>query len=86
VRPPPAAAELGRPGQIVLAWLLAALARLALLGGPGRPERLVIGCGLLTILAHSLFYAAFFEDPMTWGLAALLVVAARPIGTGIMGR
>ena len=24
------------------------------------------------------FYAAFFEDPLTWGLAALLVACAAP--------
>ena len=42
------------------------------------PERLALGLGLLAIAVHSLFYAAFFEDPLTWGLAALLVACAAP--------
>ena len=33
---------------------------------------------LLAIFVHSLFYAAFFEDPLTWALAALLVACAAP--------
>ena len=54
------------------------LARLALQRGERRPERLALGLGLLAIAVHSLFYAAFFEDPLTWGLAALLVACAAP--------
>jgi hypothetical protein len=29
---------------------------------------------------HSLFYDAFFEDPMTWGLLALAALAVRQAG------
>jgi hypothetical protein len=76
------AAELGLPGLILLGWLLAALALAALRRGPERDARLLLGIGLLVILVHSLFYAAFFEDPLTWGLAALLAATARP---GMMG-
>ena len=45
-------------------------------GPPG--ARLLLGIGLLVILVHSLFYTAFFEDPLTWGLLALLAATARP--------
>jgi hypothetical protein len=72
------ASELGIVGLVLVAWLLAALARLALAAGARRPERLALGLGLLAIFVHSLFYAAFFEDPLTWGLAALLVACAAP--------
>jgi hypothetical protein len=72
------ASELGIVGLALVAWLLTVLTRLALAAGGRRPERLALGLGLLAILVHSLFYAAFFEDPLTWGLAALLVACAAP--------
>jgi hypothetical protein len=72
------ASELGIVGLVLVAWLLTVLARLALARGPARPERLALGLALLAIAVHSLFYAAFFEDPLTWGLAALLVACAAP--------
>ena len=78
VMPLTVASELGIVGLALVGWLLAALARLALARGGCRPERLALGLGLLAILVHSLFYAAFFEDPLTWGLAALLVACAAP--------
>ncbi len=78
VMPLTVASELGIVGLVLVAWLLTVLARLALAEGDRRPERLALGLGLLAILVHSLFYAAFFEDPLTWGLAALLVACAAP--------
>jgi hypothetical protein len=36
----------------------------------------VAGLAFASIFVHSLFYAAFFEDPLTWGLLALAAVAA----------
>jgi hypothetical protein len=77
VMPLTVASELGIVGVGLVAWLLTVLARLALLR-PFRPERLAFGLALLAIFVHSLFYAAFFEDPLTWGLAALLVACAAP--------
>jgi O-antigen ligase len=74
------AAELGFPGLAVLAWLLVAglLAafRRAGRGFEGRAA-LVFGIALGAIAVHSLFYDAFFEDPMTWGLLALGALVAR---------
>ncbi|MDP9257087.1 MAG: O-antigen ligase family protein [Actinomycetota bacterium] len=77
VMPLTVASELGLVGLALVAWLLTVLARLALMR-PFRPERLALGLGLLAIFVHSLFYAAFFEDPLTWGLAALLAACAAP--------
>jgi O-antigen ligase len=78
VMPLTVASELGIVGLALVAWLIVVLARLALQRGARRPERLALGLGLLAIAVHSLFYAAFFEDPLTWGLAALLVACAAP--------
>jgi hypothetical protein len=51
---------------------------------PVRPPRtfeerasVIFGLGLAAIAVHSLFYNAFFEDPMSWGLLALAPLAAR---------
>jgi len=76
------AAELGLPGLALLLWLVGA----ALVTTLRRTSRsfagrmsLIVGLGVLAIFVHSLFYAAFFEDPMTWGLLGLgaLVAAWR---------
>jgi O-antigen ligase len=72
-------AETGVPGLVLFCWLLAAALLLALrrVGGDfvGR-VRLVVGLALGTIAVHSLFYNAFFEDPMAWGLLGLIALAA----------
>jgi O-antigen ligase len=41
----------------------------------GRSLPLVAGLGILAVFCHSLFYNAFFEDPMTWALFGLAVLA-----------
>jgi O-antigen ligase len=68
------AAENGIPGVALLVWLLvAALAvplRRASRSFSGRVS-LIVGLGVLAIAVHSMFYAAFFEDPMMWGLLGL---------------
>jgi hypothetical protein len=38
--------------------------------------RLIAGLGFAAIVVHSLFYNAFFEDPLTWALLAIAAVAA----------
>jgi hypothetical protein len=38
---------------------------------------LATGIVLLAIGVHSLFYADFFEDPMTWALLGLVGLSAR---------
>ena len=71
------AAETGIPGLALLAWLFVAGVLLAFRRAaadlPGRAA-IVFGLILVAIGVHSLFYNAFFEDPMVWaalGLAAL---------------
>jgi putative inorganic carbon (hco3(-)) transporter len=45
-----------------------------------RVAGLAAGLGLTGIVVHSLFYAALFEDPLTWGFLALATLAARQSG------
>ena len=74
------AAETGVPGLALFAWLLVALFRQAFRRA-GRVG-LVAGLGLAAIFCHSLFYNAFFEDPLTWiliGLAALASPLLVPV-------
>jgi O-antigen ligase len=73
------AAETGLPGLALLLWLVAAGVALPLQRASrsfaGRTS-LIVAIALAAITVHSLFYDAFFEDPMTWallGLAALVV-------------
>jgi hypothetical protein len=74
------AAEEGIVGLVLLAWLVAT-AFLATFRGLGRGftsrVSLATGVVLLAIGVHSLFYADFFEDPMTWALLGLVGLASR---------
>jgi putative inorganic carbon (HCO3(-)) transporter len=76
------AAETGAPGFILLAWLAGAAFATIFRRLPytfaGRTV-LAVGLALAAIAVHSLFYDAFFEDPLTWGLLALGVLAAGQI-------
>jgi O-antigen ligase len=74
------AAEEGIVGLALLAWLVAAALLATLRGlGKGFTSRVALATGivLLAIAVHSLFYAAFFEDPMTWALLGLVGLSAR---------
>ncbi len=74
------ASELGVVGLGLLAWLLAAAFLATLRGlGHGFTSRVSLATGivLVAIAVHSLFYAAFFEDPMTWALLGLVGLTAR---------
>jgi hypothetical protein len=74
------AAEEGVPGLLLLAWLVLAALGATLLGlGRGFTSRVSLAAGLLlvAISVHSLFYNAFFEDPMTWAVLGLVGVVAR---------
>jgi O-antigen ligase len=62
------AAEQGAIGLVVyLALLAAALARL-FRGARRVPERAGVAAAFVALLAHSMMYAAFLEDPLTWTL------------------
>jgi hypothetical protein len=74
------AAEEGLVGLALFAWLLGAafVATLRRLGyGFTSRISLAIGLVLVAIAVHSLFYNAFFEDPMMWAALGLVGVAAR---------
>jgi O-antigen ligase len=76
------AAEAGIVGIALFAWLAVAAFLVAFRGvGPDPPlvyvAGLAAGLGLTGIVVHSLFYAALFEDPLTWGFLALATLAAR---------
>ena len=74
------AAEGGIVGLALLAWLVVAALLATLMGlGKGFTSRVALATGivLLAIAVHSLFYAAFFEDPMTWALLGLVGLSSR---------
>jgi hypothetical protein len=76
------AAETGLVGFVLFAWLLVAAMLVAFRKGvdgsdPAARTRVIAGVCLVAIAVHSLFYNAFFEDPMTWGLLALAAISAR---------
>jgi putative inorganic carbon (HCO3(-)) transporter len=68
------AAELGVPGLALFVWFVGAALwlpfRRASRSFAGRVS-LSLGLALLAIVVHSLFYNAFFEDPMSWALVGL---------------
>jgi O-antigen ligase len=70
------AAELGVIGILIYLVFLVGATR-AFLSLAARSRALAIGLAavFLTLLVHSLFYAGFFEDPITWGVLALAAAA-----------
>jgi O-antigen ligase len=79
------AAETGFPGFALLIWLVAAaiLTALRLAGKRRLTGRvgLFVALGITAIAVHSLFYDAFFEDPMTWGLFAFVALTAAAVAS-----
>jgi putative inorganic carbon (HCO3(-)) transporter len=82
------AAEQGAPGLV--AYLVLVLVSLRLLFGglgplSGRdpPARLVtrafLAAAFAALVFHTLLYAAFLEDPITWTLLAIGIVLLRPV-------
>jgi O-antigen ligase len=73
-------AETGIVGLVLFAWLLVAAFLLAFRGVASSfagQVSLILGVVLAAIGVHSLFYNAFFEDPMVWGALGLAAVTAR---------
>jgi putative inorganic carbon (hco3(-)) transporter len=65
-------AELGLVGFALYAWMLGAVAwGLVLLTREQRAFGVGLGAVLLILFVHSLLYAGFFEDPLTWGVFGL---------------
>jgi O-antigen ligase len=79
------AAETGLPGFALLIWLLGTAIVIALrLAGTRRLTgrvALLVALGVTAIAVHSLFYNAFFEDPMTWGLIAFGALVAAAVAS-----
>jgi O-antigen ligase len=79
------AAETGFPGLALLVWLVTAAVVAALhLAGKRRLTgrvSLFVALGVTAIAVHSLFYDAFFEDPITWGLFALGALTAAAVAS-----
>lgn len=75
-------AETGAVGIVLFAWLVGAALVVAFRRtrsgrAPVRIAGLAVGLALFAVFVHSLFYDAFLEDPMVWGLFALAALAAR---------
>jgi O-antigen ligase len=74
------AAEAGFVGLGLFLWFLVASFGTAFLDTRGvrlaHVTGWISGVALATIVVHSLFYNAFFEDPMTWGIVGLAALAA----------
>jgi O-antigen ligase len=77
------AAETGIVGLGLYAWLLVVAFLVTLRGVAasfaGRLS-LVLAVSLAAIAVHSLFYNAFFEDPMAWAIFGLAPLAAGTLG------
>jgi hypothetical protein len=74
-------ADGGLVGFALYAWLLAAAGwALFLVTREDRVLGIGLGVVLLGLFVHSLLYAGFFEDPLTWGLlgVAAAALAAAP--------
>jgi O-antigen ligase len=79
------AAETGLPGLGLLGWLVA-VAVLTALRRAGKRRltgrvALFVALALTAIAVHSLFYDAFFEDPITWALFALAALTAAAVAS-----
>src|SRR5262245_4507156 len=76
-------AELGVIGFGIYVWLLAAVVwALYLVALNDRAFGVGLAAVLLVLFVHSLLYAGFFEDPLTWGVIGLAgAVLARELQT-----
>jgi hypothetical protein len=73
------AAETGLPGLALFGWLLAVPLTIGFRRASGSfagRASLIVALVVLAIGVHSLFYDAFFEDPMTWGALGLGALVA----------
>ena len=69
-------AELGVVGLAAYVWLLGAVAwALVLVTRADRAFGIGLAAVAVALFVHSLLYAGFFEDPLTWGLVGLASAA-----------
>jgi len=77
-------AELGVIGFVLYVWLLVAAGwALVLVARTDQPLGVTMAAVLLVLFVHSLLYAGFFEDPVTWGVLGL---AAAVLARGDLGE
>ena len=73
--------ELGPLGLALYVGMIAAVVVAAIGPGRYRTVRLTLLAAFLAILTSSVFYNAFFEDPTTWILMALIVLTTTSLDT-----
>lgn len=73
--------ELGPLGLALYVGMIAAVVAAAIGPGRYRTVRLTLLAAFLAILTSSVFYNAFFEDPTTWILMALIVLTTTSLDT-----
>ncbi len=77
------AAEQGLPGLALYLALLVVAFGVLLGAARGAVARVAVAAAFAALVAHTLVYAAFLEDPLAWALLAVgVALAARPAGAG----
>jgi O-antigen ligase len=83
------AAEQGVIGEVVYVALVIVAALALLPGARGDPARAGIAAAFLALVFHTMLYADFLEDPVTWALLAVgaaLAVQRRAAAAGTEAR
>lgn len=74
------AAEQGAIGLLAYLAVLVAALSVLLPGARRRPARAALAAAFLALIVHTLFYADFFEDPVTWALLGIGLALGRQGG------
>ena len=78
------AAEQGIVGLALYAVLIVVALQTLFRGVRGSLQRIVIGAAFVALVVHTMFYAAFLEDPLTWALLATgVALAARQSSSAV---
>ncbi len=83
------AAEQGLIGELAYIALVVVAVLGLLRGARGSPARCAIGAAFLALVFHTMLYADFLEDPVTWtllGVGTALAVQARATQTAAESR
>jgi O-antigen ligase len=79
------AAEQGLIGEVAYLALVIAAGVVLVRGARGDPARAAIAAAFLALVFHTLLYADFLEDPVTWtllGVGTALAFASRAVPAG----
>ena len=80
------AAEQGLIGELVYIGLVLAALVVLLERCRAQPDRVAIAAAFIALLFHTLLYADFLEDPITWTLLAIgIALAVRPRPDSVRG-